>query len=72
MPDHTAQSAALYLTERGYTIDGGGRIAGRHPPPADIIRRWCKSGKIPARRVGYIWLISQDELDRLIAQQVSS
>lgn len=66
--DHTAESAALYLKERGYTIEGGGKRVGRHPPPPDIIRRWCKKGTISARRVGYIWLISQEELDRLIKE----
>lgn len=64
--DHTAQSAALYLTERGYLADGGGRKAGKHPPSADTIRRMILSGRLPARRVGYIWLISQEELDNLI------
>lgn len=67
--DHTAQSAALYLTERGYTIEGGGRTAGRHAPTPDIVRRWCNHGTIAARRVGYIWLISQETLDALITKQ---
>lgn len=63
--DHTAESAALYLEERGYTI-GSRRIGGQHPPKADTIRRWCQRGEIAARRVGYIWLIAQEELDRLM------
>lgn len=62
--DHTAESAAEYLAALGYTITSRNKPA-PHAPPADIIRRWCASGKLPARRVGYIWLISQDELDRL-------
>lgn len=65
--DHTAQSAALYLAERSYLADGGGRKAGKHPPSADTIRRMIYSGALPARRVGYIWLIDQAELDRLLA-----
>lgn len=69
--DHTAASAALYLTERGYMADGGGRKAGKHPPTADTIRRMIYRGTLPARRVGYIWLISQDTLDELIAAQNS-
>lgn len=69
MADHTAQSAADYLAAQGYTIEGGGRTAGRHAPPPDIIRRWCKSGKLKARRVGYIWLIEQTTLDALVAAQ---
>lgn len=66
MPDHTAASAAEYLAERGYTV-GRGRIGGRGAPKADTIRRWCERGKVKARRVGYIWLIAQEELDRIIS-----
>lgn len=64
--EHTAASAALYLTERGYLADGGGRKAGKHPPTADTIRRMIYTGRLPARRVGYIWLISQEALDVLL------
>lgn len=64
--DHTARSAAEYLAALGYLADGGGRKAGKHPPTADTIRRMVYSGRLPARRVGYIWLIAQAELDRLI------
>lgn len=66
--DHTAASAALYLAERGYMADGGGRKAGKHPPTADTIRRMILSKRLPARRVGYIWLIPQEALDELIAR----
>ena len=66
MPDHTTTSAAEYLAARGYTVEGGGRIAGRHLPKADTIRRMILSGRLPARRVGYVWLIGQEELDKLI------
>ncbi len=66
MPDHTAQSAAEYLKERGYLADGGGRTAGRHPPKADTIRRMIYAGKLSARRVGYIWLIAEEELAKLL------
>jgi len=65
MPDHTAESAARYLAERGYTV-GSRRIGGRAAPKADTIRRWCKQEKIKARHEGYIWLIPQEELDRLL------
>lgn len=65
MPDHTAQSAAEYLAAHGYEI-GRGRIGGRGAPKADTIRRWCADGKIAARRVGYIWLIAEEELEGLL------
>lgn len=67
--DHTAQSAADYLAAHGYKADGGGRKAGKHPPSADTIRRMILSKRLPARRVGYIWLIDQTALDELIAAQ---
>lgn len=70
--DHTAASAALYLTERGYLADGGGRKAGKHPPKADTIRRMILSGRLPARRVGYIWLIDQQALDALLEPSARS
>lgn len=68
MPDHTAISAAEYLAAHGYEVPRG-RIGGRGPPSADTVRRWCTYGKIEARRIGYIWLISQAALDALIAAQ---
>lgn len=67
--DHTAESAALYLAERGYMADGGGRKRGKHPPTADTIRRMVYSGRLSARRVGYIWLIDQAALDVLVCSQ---
>ncbi len=65
MPDHTANSAADYLAAQGFTV-GRRRAGGHGPPSADVIRRWCKRGKLAARRIGYIWLIDQAELDRLV------
>lgn len=67
--DHTAESAALYLTECGYMAQGGAKKAGPHPPAADTIRRMIYAKRLPARRLGYIWLIAQEELDKLIAEQ---
>lgn len=65
--DHTAESAATYLAALGYTV-GSRRIGGQHPPKPDTIRRWCQRGRVKARRVGYIWLIEQGELDRLVQE----
>jgi hypothetical protein len=69
MLDHTAQSAADYLAAHGYTVSSR-RIGGSHPPKADTIRRWCARGLLTARRSGSIWLISQEELDRLLVTSV--
>lgn len=66
--DYTAESAANYLAALGYTVSSR-RIGGAHPPKADTIRRWCQRGRINARRVGYIWLIDQQELDQLVQEQ---
>lgn len=67
--EHTAETAAAYLAAAGYTAGprSGGRQA--HPPP-NTIRYWCRVGRIKARRAGYIWLIDQAELDRLVAEKV--
>lgn len=68
MPDHTTTSAAQYLAEHGYTV-GRGKIGGRGAPKSDTIKRWCKNGKIKARRVGYVWLIDEKTLDDLLRKQ---
>lgn len=66
MPDHTTASAAAYLAERGYTVRSG-RIGGTHSPKADTIKRWCETGKVKGRKVSTrLWLIDQEELDRLL------
>lgn len=67
MPDHTPESAALYLAERGYLAEGGGKRRGKHPPTADTIRRMIYAGRLTARRFsGRAWAISQDALDELL------
>jgi hypothetical protein len=65
MPDHTTTSAAEYLAARGYTV-GRGRVGGRGAPAADTIKRWCKLGKIKARKVGWVWLIAEETLAELV------
>lgn len=65
MPDHTTTSAAEYLREKGYEVSRG-RIGGRGAPTADTLKHWCKSGKIKARKAGWVWLIDEGELEKLI------
>lgn len=65
MPDHTTTSAAAYLTERGYTVHSK-RDGTDTPPSSGTVKQWCERGKIPARKAGWAWLISQDELDKLL------
>lgn len=61
---HTPVSAALYLRERGYTVrEPHGTL---NSPKADTVRRWCLSGKLPARQVGRTWLIEESALDALV------
>ena len=66
--EHTPISAALYLAERGYTVTSK-KTHTIAPPKPDTIRRWCMRGELPARRLGYIWLIEQATLDALIAER---
>ncbi len=66
MPDHTTTSAAEYLAARGYTV-GRRRVGGRGAPAADTIKHWIRRGKIKARKAGGVWLIAQEDLDRVIA-----
>lgn len=65
MPDHTTASAAQYLAERGYTVRSK-RDGTEQAPRPDTIKRWCELGKIKGRKVSSrLWLIDQEELDRL-------
>jgi excisionase family DNA binding protein len=36
------------------------------------IWRWCKSGKIPAFKIGAQWKIRQSDLNRIINQKLNS
>ena len=33
--------------------------------------RWCRSGKLPAFKMGHQWRIGKSALDRMIVQRVS-
>lgn len=66
MPDHTTASAAAYLAEHGHTVHSK-RDGTDQPPRPDTIKRWCETGKVKGRKVSTrLWLIDQEELDRLI------
>ncbi len=67
MADHTTSSAAVFLAEHGYTV-ARRRTGGVGPPTADTIKHWCERGKIKARKAGWVWLIAQEELDRLLGK----
>lgn len=72
MPDHTTASAAAYLAERGYTVHSK-RDGTDQPPRPDTIKRWCELGKVKGRKVSTrLWLIAQEELDRLCQPDQSS
>jgi len=36
------------------------------------IWRWCKSGKIPAFKIGAQWKIRQSDLNKIISQKMAS
>lgn len=61
----TTTEAAAYLTERGYTVHSK-RDNSDRPPPSELIKRWCEQGKIKGRKSGWVWLVEQEDLDRLL------
>lgn len=66
MPDHTTASAAQYLAERGYIVRSY-RDGTEQSPRPDTIKRWCETGKIKGRKMSpRLWLIDQEELDKLL------
>lgn len=71
VPDHTTTSAAAYLTERGYKVHSK-RDGTDTPPSPTTVKQWCERGKIEARKAGWVWLIEQNELDRLLTPPLRS
>jgi hypothetical protein len=69
--DYTTTEAAAYLAARGYTVHSK-RDGTDKPPPSELIKRWCERGKIKARKSGWVWLIEQAELDRIISTNVAN
>lgn len=65
MPDHTTTSAAAYLRERGCTVRSK-RDGTEKPPSSGTVKQWCERGNIKARKAGWVWLVDQAELDRLL------
>lgn len=53
--------------ERGYEVSRG-RVGGKGPPTPDTIKHWCKSGKLKARKAGWVWLIAEEELEKLVKE----
>jgi hypothetical protein len=66
VPDHTTTSAALYLTERGYKVRSY-RDGTERTPNATTIKQWCERGKIKARKAGWVWLIAEEELEKVLS-----
>lgn len=71
MPDMTTSAAAEYLTAHGYTVRSK-RDATDKAPSSTTIKQWCERGKIKARKSGWAWLVSQEDLDKLIAEKTDS
>lgn len=67
MPDMTTTEAAAYLAAHGYTVHSKKTGADR-PPASELVKRWCIVGKLKARKSGWVWIISQRELDRLLEE----
>lgn len=65
MPDMTTTEAAQYLASKGYTVRSK-RDGTDKPPASELVKRWCEQGKVKARKSGWVWLIPQEELDKLI------
>lgn len=71
MPDMTTTEAAVYLTERGYTVHSK-RDGTDTQPNATTIKQWCERKKIKARKSGWVWLVDKKDLDRLIANAIAN
>lgn len=67
MPDHTTTTAAAYLRERGYTVKSK-RDGTELPPSSGTVKQWCERGKIKARKAGWVWLIAEAELEKLVKE----
>jgi hypothetical protein len=69
MPDHTTSSAAAYLAEHGHTVRSK-RDGTENAPTAQTVKQWCERGRIKARKAGWVWLIDQTDLDKLLPDRV--
>jgi len=63
----TTTEAAQYLASKGYTVRSK-RDGTDKAPPSELVKRWCERGKVRARKSGWVWLIPQQELDRLLSE----
>lgn len=68
MPDMTTTAAAEYLASHGFTVRSK-RDGTDKPPNSTTVKQWCERGKIEARKSGWAWLVSQGDLDKLIAEK---
>lgn len=48
------------------TLADVARLTGRHP---ELLRRWCSTGRVPARRIGRTWLIDRRHLTAVTSIQ---
>ncbi|TMC23434.1 MAG: helix-turn-helix domain-containing protein [Chloroflexi bacterium] len=49
-----------------YTVEDVARILKKHP---DTIRRLIRQKKIPARKIGGTWYVSEETLRRLMSEE---
>jgi excisionase family DNA binding protein len=59
------------MTQKDDKILGAEELAKFFGVSDQTIWRWCKSGKIPAFKIGSQWKVRQSDLNRIINQKIS-
>lgn len=60
------------MSEKGDKIMNVEQLAKFFGVSRQTIWRWCKSGKIPAFKIGAQWKIRQSDLNKIINQKLAS
>ncbi len=60
------------MAEKTDKIIGAAELAKFFGVSDQTIWRWCKSGKLPAFKIGSQWQVRQSDLNRTITQKLTS
>ena len=52
----------MITLDNSMTVNEAAQMLGRNP---ETVRRWIRELKLPAKKIGMIWLIRRDDLAKL-------
>jgi len=59
-------SASLYVMTQLLTVT---ELAARYSVPVRTIQYWCKTGELPAKKLGRDWVVDEEDARKFMAER---